>query len=553
MIKENFVELIHHSLVKFWDNPMYTDYPDDNIVSYKQVAEKVKELHLLFDTLDIRKGDKISIIGKNSSGWATAYIATVSYGCVIVPILHDFNPDDMHHIVNHSDSAMLFCDVHTFKMLKSDQMPKLKLAVMLDNFGVENINDDFIVSSLAISEKYNNKYPNGLNKDQLDFAKVDNKELVVLNYTSGTTGFSKGVMISGNSLAGNITFGRDHIPLDEGTKMVSFLPLAHTYGCAFDFLLGMVMGVHTYFISKTPSPQVLLPAFKLCQPQVIISVPLILEKIYKKKIIPTLQKPSMKILLKIPGINNIIHNKIRNSLIESFGGRLNELILGGAPLNAEAEEFFRKIKFPITIGYGMTECGPLISYDSWKTTRPNCAGKLLDAMEMKIESKDPYSIPGEICVRGEHVMDGYYKNEEATNEVLDAEGWLHTGDMGITDADKYIYIRGRSKNMLLGPSGQNIYPEEIEAVLNNLPYVAESLVLQDKNHKLYALVYADAESVKTEELSEEQLEEEMEKNRRQLNKLVRKYETLSRIKIHRQEFIKTPKKSIKRYLYEDKE
>ncbi len=552
MIKENFIELLGNSFMEYWDKPMYTDYPEGGIKTFKDIAAKVKELHILFDETGIQKGDKISVIGKNSSGWATAYLATVTYGCVIVPILQDFNPDDVHHIVDHSDSVLLFSDQHLYKNLKADKMPGLKLVVMLDNFSTVNVSNEVTISSLAISEKFNEKYPNGVSKDQLDFARVDNKELVVLNYTSGTTGFSKGVMISANSLAGNITFGRDNIPMEKETKMVAFLPLAHTYGCAFDFLLGMIMGIHTHFISKIPSPQVLIPAFKECKPQVIISVPLILEKIYKKKILPTLQKPAMKILLKIPGINSILHNKIRASLIETFGGHLNELVLGGAPLNAEAEAFFRKIKFPITIGYGMTECGPLISYDGWKTTQPQCAGKLLDTMELKIESNDPFNVPGEICVRGENVMDGYYKNEDATKAVIDDEGWLHTGDMGVTDANQYIYIRGRSKSMLLGPSGQNIYPEEIEAILNNLPYVAESLVLQDDDHKLYALVFPDAEAVKADNLSDEQVLEELEKNRKQLNKLVKKYEVVARIELHQQEFIKTPKKSIKRYLYENK-
>lgn len=552
MIKENFVELLHEGFQRFWDQPMYTNYPDGCAKKYAEVAQEITKMHFLFDELEIKKGDKISLLGRNSCEWAVAYLATVTYGAVSVPILPDFKADDVHHIVSHSESVLLFTDLTLWKTLKSKEMPTLRASILLNDFSFGDVGNE--LNGLELHQRastlFEKQYPIGVAKERLHFAEIHNKDLVVLNYTSGTTGFSKGVMISANSLAGNILYGKENIPVEESSTIVSFLPLAHTYGCAFDFLLSVIMGLHVHFISKLPSPQILIPAFQKIKPQIVLSVPLILEKIYKNKIIPKISTPSMKVLLSIPLINVLIYKKIKASLMETFGGNLNEVVLGGAPLNAEAEAFFRKIKFPIAIGYGMTECGPLISYDGWKTTKAGSAGKLLPTMEMKIESNDPYNVPGEICVRGENVMDGYYKNEAATKEVVDDEGWLHTGDMGITDKNNYVFIRGRSKNMLLGSNGQNIYPEEIEAQLNNLEYVSESLVLQDKDHKLYALVYPDMDALKQNNISEDELITLMEQNRKHLNKMVRKYEVVSRIEMHKEEFIKTPKRSIKRYLYE---
>lgn len=552
MIKENFIELLEESFVKYWDKPMYTDYPGTEIKTYKDVAQEVFKFHIIFENAGLKKGDKIALVGRNCTNWAIIYMATVTYGAVIVPIMPDFKPDDIHHIVNHSESLYLFAAVNIWKGLDPKKMNELKAVRLLEDFSAvisaESTGENN--ASTNIENAFHKKFPEGVQKSDVRFVPVDNLEIAVLNYTSGTTGFSKGVMISANSLAGNITFGREKIPVDECSKLVSFLPLAHTYGCAFDFLLGVIKGLHVHFISKPPSPQILLPAFKEVKPQIILTVPLIIEKVYKKKIMPTINKPIMKILLAIPGINLILHAKIRKSLLDTFGGNINEMVFGGAPLNEEAEAFFRKIKFPFSIGYGMTECGPLISYDGYKTTKAGSAGKLLENLEMKIDSTDPYSVPGEILIRGEHVMNGYYKNEEASKEMLDEDGWLHTGDMGITDAEEYIYIRGRSKSMILGPSGQNIYPEEIEARLNNLPYVAESIVLEDKNHKLFALVYPDADQIKADKLTDEQLNTAMNENRKSLNKAVKGYETLTRLELHPDEFEKTPKKSIKRFKYQ---
>lgn len=552
MFKENFNEILQQAFLKYWDQPMYSDFPDKTIKKYKDVAAEVYRFQLVFEKYGIKRGNKIAIVGRNCSEWAIAYLATVSLGAVSVPIMPDFKPEDIHHIVNHSESLLLFASEGILKTLKPEEMTGLKGIIVLESSVVFNPPAALAhqITNEVIDAEFKAKYPHGLQKDQFTFAKVDNSELAVLNYTSGTTGFSKGVMISANSLASNITFGKEKIPVDEGSTLVSFLPLAHTYGCAFDFLLGVIQGLHVHFISKPPSPQILLPAFQEVKPQIILTVPLIIEKVYKKKIMPTINKPIMRFLLAIPGINSILHRKIRKSLIETFGGNINEMVFGGAPLNEEAEAFFRKIKFPFTVGYGMTECGPLISYDGNKTTRAGSAGKLLPQMQMKIDSPDPHKIPGEIFVKGENVMDGYYKNEEATKEVLDEEGWLHTGDMGITDADNYVYIRGRSKNMILGPSGQNIYPEEIEARLNNLPYVLESIVLEDKNHKLFALVYPDQEQMKLHHISENDLQQIMEENRKILNKSVKGYESLTRIELHPEEFEKTPKRSIKRFKYQ---
>lgn len=549
MIDKNLIELFHESFEKYWDYNMYTDYGKEGIKKYSDVAHEIALLHTYFDQLDIKPGDKVSLIGRNSTNWAIAYLATITYGAVIVPILADFKPQDIHHVINHSDSVLLFSDDSIWDGLDEMQIENVKAIISVNNF--ELLVKTKTIDVEKVRADFSKQYPS-FSKSDMAFKSVDNKELMVLNYTSGTTGFSKGVMIPANSLAGNITYARPRIPLDEGTTLVSFLPLAHTYGCAFDFLLPVTKGIHVHFITRLPSPKILIQAFQEVKPQIILSVPMVLEKIFKKQIMPLLKKRSMRIMMNIPIVNEKIAGKIREKLLKSFGGNINEIILGGAAIGKDAEDFLKKIKFPFTVGYGMTECGPLISYETAKKTRPYSCGRILEGiMELKIDSPKPYEVPGEILVRGENVMYGYYKNQEATDDAIDKDGWLHTGDMGISDADEFIYIKGRYKSMLLSSNGQNIYPEEIEAKLNNMPFVSESLVLQDDKNLLVALVVPDVEEMDMKGIKEEELSALMNENITELNKIVGSYEKIARYKIYPQEFEKTPKKSIKRYLYKD--
>ncbi|MDA3853881.1 MAG: AMP-binding protein [Bacteroidales bacterium] len=549
MINKNLIELFHDSFEKYWDYNMYTDYGKKCIMKYSDVARDIAFLHAYFDEVGLQTGDKVSLIGRNSTNWAISYLATVSYGAVIVPILADFKPQDIHHVINHSDSVLLLSDESIWEGLDEMQIEEVRAIISLQTFDLLVASPTFDIEK--VKKDFVMKYPTFTRAD-CQFKVVDNKELMVLNYTSGTTGFSKGVMIPANSLAGNVIYASERIPLDEGTKMVSFLPLAHTYGCAFDFLLPVVKGVHVHFITRLPSPKILIKAFQEVKPQVILSVPMVLEKIFKKQIMPLLKKRSMRIMMNIPIVNERIAAKIREKLLSSFGGNINEIILGGAAIGKDAEDFLTKIKFPFTLGYGMTECGPLISYENAELTRPYSCGHILEGiMELKIDSPKPYEVPGEILVRGENLMYGYYKNKEATDDAIDKEGWLHTGDMGITDADDFVYIKGRYKSMLLSSNGQNIYPEEIEAKLNNLSFVSESLVLQNEKNLLVALIVPDVEEMDMKGVKEEELSAMMDENIKELNKIVGTYEKIARFKIYPQEFEKTPKKSIKRYLYKD--
>lgn len=549
MIKTNFIELLEKSFDKYWDCEMYSDYGRNNVKKYKDVAKDIALLHAYFDAIGVKKGDKISLIGRNSSHWAVVYLATITYGAVIVPILADFKPQDIHHVVNHSDSVVLFSGERLWDSLEELKIEKVRAIFSLESFELLVKPEAYALSE--VKKSFDERFA-AFTKNDVYFHPVDNKELMVINYTSGTTGFSKGVMISANSLVSNVLYAVEHVPIGEYSTMVSFLPLAHTYGCAFDFLLAIINGNHVHFITRLPSPKILIQAFQEVKPEVIVSVPMILEKIFKKQILPLLRKRSMRIMMNIPIVNDKIAGKFRSKLLKSFGGNINEIVLGGAGIGKDAENFLRKIKFPFTLGYGMTECGPLISYDGYKTLPPYSCGRILDdVMELKIDSSDPYNEPGEILVRGENVMMGYYKNEEVTADVLDEDGWLHTGDMGVTDAKGYIYIRGRYKSMLLSSNGQNIYPEEIEAKLNSMSFVAESLVLQDSKNLLVALVVPDKEDMDMKGVKEEELSDLMDDNIRELNKLVGTYEKIARYKIYPQEFEKTPKKSIKRYLYEN--
>lgn len=551
MIKENFIKLYENSFKENWDLPCYTDYGEDTTFTYGQVAEEIAKMHLLFQYCSLRRGDKISIIGKNTSRWCIAYLATVTYGAIVVPILQDFKPNDVHHIVNHSESTFLFTSDHIWENLEEEALSGLRAVFSLTDFRCLHQRDGESVQKFMknIDAAMKKNFPEGFQKDNINYTELSNEKVMLLNYTSGTTGFSKGVMITGNNLAGNVTFGIRTGLLKKGENVLSFLPLAHAYGCAFDFLTATAVGTHVTLLGKTPSPKILMKAFEEVKPNLIITVPLVIEKIYKNVIQPLINKRSMKWALNIPLLDHQIYAQIRKKLIDALGGRFKEVIIGGAAMNPEVTDFFYKIKFPFTIGYGMTECAPLISYAPWNEFIPSSAGKILDIMEVRIDSDDPYNITGEIQVRGENVMKGYYKNEEATHEVFTEDGWLKTGDLGTIDTNGFIYIRGRSKTMLLSSNGQNIFPEEIESKLNNMPFVLESLIIE-RNKKLVALVYPDYESLDSLGLNTpENLKTVMDENLKNLNKLVGNYEQVSKIQLYPTEFEKTPKKSIKRFLY----
>ena len=551
MIKENFIKLYENSFRENWDLPCYTDYGEDTQYTYGEVAEKIARLHLLFKHCSLRRGDKISVIGKNNAHWCIAYMATITYGAIIVPILQDFTPNDVHHIVNHSESVFLFTSDSIWDNLEEEKLTGLRGVFSLTDFRCLYQRDGETIQKFLknTDKEMHALYPKGFTREDVQYTTLSNDKVMLLNYTSGTTGFSKGVMLTGNNLAGNVTFGIRTELLKKGDKVLSFLPLAHAYGCAFDFLTATAVGTHVTLLGKTPSPKIIMKAFEEVKPNLIITVPLVIEKIYKNVIQPLINKRSMKWALNIPLLDNQIYAQIRKKLIDALGGRFKEVIIGGAAMNPEVTDFFHKIKFPFTIGYGMTECAPLISYAPWNEFIPGSAGKILDIMKVRIDSDDPYNITGEIQVCGENVMKGYYKNEEATREVFTEDGWLKTGDLGTIDANGFIYIRGRSKTMILSSNGQNIFPEEIESKLNNMPFVLESLIIE-RNKKLVALVYPDYESLDSLGLNTpENLKTVMDENLKNLNKLVGNYEQVSKIQLYPTEFEKTPKKSIKRFLY----
>lgn len=547
MIEQNFIKIYENSFKKHWELKALSDYKESTTYTYGELAQEIAKLHLLFESLGIEKGDKIALIGKNHSSWAITFLATFTYGAVIVPILHEFHPDSMLDIVQHSESKVIFVNKNIWESLKHDNV-KVP-AFEIPTFNLLNPSSSKIKHTPeSLQAAFNKKYPNGFNKENIQYADVDNSEVVCLNYTSGTTGFSKGVMITANNFAGNVTYAHQLELLFTGENHLAFLPMAHVYGCAFDFLYALSDGVHVTLLGIMPTPQNLMKAFEEVKPTLIISVPLIFEKIYKRRILAIINKPTIKFLLKIPGINTLIYRKIKKTLIEGLGGSVRQVILGGAALSQEVEAFFYKIKFPFTVGYGMTECAPLISYDHHYDFVPTSCGSVLKKiMEARIDSPDPEKIPGEIQVRGENVMKGYYKNPEATKEAFTEDGWLRTGDSGVKIGER-LFIKGRIKTMILSANGQNIYPEEIEARLNNLPYVAESLVLK-RNLSLVALVYPDYAAMGADNIPKNDVQAIMDKNKTLLNKSVANYEKISAIEIVDKEFEKTPKKSIKRYLY----
>jgi long-chain acyl-CoA synthetase len=547
MIQERLIGYIEQSIVKNWDIEALSNYRE-NGYSYKAIAERILKLHILFKGSGIKEGDKVALVGRNSANWCITYLATVTYGAVIVPILPDFKPEDLTNIINHSDSRFLFVDDKIFETIDAEKIPEITGIISLDDFRLIFARATPIKETFAsLEEKYAKAFPE-LKKESIKFSGISNDALAVISYTSGTTGFSKGVMITHNSLAANVRYAQKNMPLESGDPVVSFLPLAHTYGCAFEFLFPFTYGCHITILTKTPSPQILIQAFKEIRPRLVLSVPLVIEKIFKKQLLPVISKPHMKILLSIPGINVILHKKIREKLVETFGGKFKEIVIGGAAFNADAEKFFKKIGFRFTVGYGMTECGPLISYASWNTTKAGASGRAVDTLEVTIDSPDPQNIVGEIILRGENVTTGYYKNDKATAELIDDKGWMHTGDLGLIDREGNIFIKGRSKTMILGPSGKNIYPEEIEAVINNKNYITESLVISVDN-KLVGLIYPDSEMMKKDNVSEEQLPAILEVIRKEVNDRLPEFMAVSKFKIHPEEFAKTPKRSIKRFLY----
>lgn len=547
MISERIIGYIEESIKQNWEIEALSNYKEKGY-TYKEIAEKILKFHIFFKDAGIREGDKIALVGRNSANWCVVYLASITYGAVIVPILPDFKPDDLINLVNHSDAKLLFVDDKIYETINLSKIPALTGAISLDDYSIISSSSASIREFYAgINEKFTTAYP-VFSKEDIKFSGISNDKLAVISYTGGTTGFSKGVMISHNSLAANVRFAQNNMPLKPGDPLVSFLPLAHTYGCAFEFLFPFTFGCHITILSKTPSPQIIIQAFKEIRPRLILSVPLVIEKIFKKQLLPVISKPHMKILLAIPGINLILYKKIRETLTETFGGMFHEIVIGGAAFNAEAEQFFKKIGFRFTVGYGMTECGPLISYASWDTTKPGASGRSVDTLEVTIDSPDPEKQIGEIILRGENVMLGYYKNEKATKEIIDEKGWMHTGDLGIIDKEGNIFIKGRSKTMILGPSGKNIFPEEIEAVINNMDYIAESLVISEDN-KLVALIFPDFEMMKRDNISEEQLLTILEETRKAVNEKIPEFMTVSKYRIHPEEFAKTPKRSIKRFLY----
>lgn len=547
MIKERFVDYIENSIAKNWDLPALSDYNGETF-TFAETGKQILKFHLLFEKLGIKKGDKIALVGKNSARWCCVYLAVTTYGAVIVPILPDFKPDDIQSIINHSDSILLFSHDTFYHVADRAKLPSVKAIFSLNTFEIYFASDEIKKVYNKLDADFAKKYPQKLDGESFELPEIDNGELAVISYTSGTTGFSKGVMLQHNSLAANVRYAQENMPLVPGDPIVSFLPLAHSYGCAFEFLFPFSIGCNITILTKTPSPQIVTQAFQEVKPRLILSVPLVIEKIFKARILPVISKFPVNLILKIPGLNKIIHKKINKNLSEAFGGNFTEVVIGGAAFNIEAETFMKKIKFPFSVGYGMTECGPLISYAPWTVNKIGASGRKVDTLEVIVDSPDPTKIVGEILLRGENAMTGYYKNPEATREIIDEEGWLHTGDLGLIDKDGFIYIKGRSKSLILGSNGKNIYPEEIEASINNKYYVSESLVVY-RDEKLVALIYPDTEKIKADNISDEALNEILDQYRKEVNSGLPKFMNVARFELHPEEFVKTPKRSIKRFLY----
>ena len=548
-MEECFLKYIEESIHNHWNKPALTDFQGATS-SYKDVARKIEKLHLLFEHCGIQKGDKIALCSRNTSTWGIAFLATLTYGAVVVPILNEFKPDNIHHIVNHSEARLLFVGDVVWDNLNADEMPDVDGILRIEDYSLRFSRKEQLTEARArLNALFGEKFPDRFRPEDVHYEYDNLDDLAMINYTSGTTSSSKGVMLPYRSLWANLKFAIGVFGVTPGEKLVSMLPMAHMYGLAFEFIYEFVSGMHVHFLSRMPSPKVIADAFAEVKPNIIVAVPLIIEKIIKKKVFPTIEKPHMKLLMSIPFVNDKIRDTIRQKVVDAFGGNFKELIIGGAALNQEVEHFLKSIHFPYTVGYGMTECGPILAYDSWKTFKQGSCGKAVPRMELRINSDDQQNTVGEILAKGDCLMTGYFKNPEATQAALDKDGWLHTGDMGIIDADGYLYIRGRCKNMILSANGQNIYPEEIEDKLNNTPFVSESIVV-DRSGKLVALIHPDADQINAENLSEEQLNEAITNNLKELNLQLPAYSQLTSYELYKDEFEKTPKRSIKRFLYQ---
>ena len=550
-MEKSFIAFVEESIKKHWDLDALTDYKGATL-QYKDVARKIEKLHILLAESGIKPGDKVAVCGRNSSHWGVAFLAILTYGAVAVPILHEFKADNIHNIVNHSEARLLFVGDVVWESLNEAEMPLLEGIILMTDFTLLVCRSKQLEYAREhLNELFGKKFPRNFRREHVSYRRDNPEELAVINYTSGTTSFSKGVMLPYRSLWANTQFAFDVLTLKPGDRIVSMLPMAHMYGLAFEFLYEVACGCHVFFLTRMPSPKIIFQAFADVKPHIVIAVPLIIEKIIKKNVLPKLETLKMKVLLKVPIINDKIKAAVREQMIQGFGGNFYEVIIGGAAFNQEVEKLLKSIDFPYTVGYGMTECGPIICYEDWKRFKLGSCGKAAPRMEVRIDSPDPQNIVGEILTRGDNVMLGYYKNPEATAQILDADGWLHTGDLGVMDEEGNVTIKGRSKNMLLGPSGQNIYPEEIEEKLNNLPFVAGCIVIQQNDNKLVALIYPDFEDAYSQGMSDSDIEAAMEENRTTLNAELPAYSQISRIKIYPEEFEKTPKKSIKRFLYQD--
>ena len=547
----SFNALIEKTIIDNWDLDALTDYQGSTL-QYHDVARKIEKLHILFENSGVVKGDKIALCGRNSSQWAVAFLATLTYGAVAVPILHEFNAEQIHNIVNHSEARLLFVGDHVATIIDPAKMPGLEGIINNPDYSLMiSRTDKLTYAREHLNELYGKKFPKYFRKEHVKYyVEQSPNELALINYTSGTTGFSKGVMLPYRALWSNYDFAEDVLGkrIRPGDRIISILPMAHMYGMAFEFIFEFLHGCHVYYLNRIPSPAIIAQAFADIKPVLIIAVPLVIEKIIRKKLFPKIQNNRMRLLLTMPVISKKVRMKICHEVLKAFGGELYEVIIGGAAFNQEVEQFLKRIEFPYTVGYGATECAPIICYSDWTTFAPGSCGRAVIHMEVRIDSPDPATIPGEILTRGLNVMLGYYKNEEATREALDKDGWYHTGDLGTMDEEGNVFINGRSKNMLLGPSGQNIYPEEIEDKLNSLPMVVESIVVQ-RDTKLVALVHPDMDEAQHMGFSMDDLKNIMEQNKTALNELIPAYEKINEIEIHEEEFEKTPKKSIKRFLY----
>lgn len=548
--EHQFIDYIEQSIIKNWDRNALTDYKGITL-QYKDVARKIAKFHIVLESAGIQPGDKIAVCGRNSAHWAVTFLATITYGAVIVPILHEFKADNIHNIVNHSEAKLLFVGDQAWENLNEDAMPLLEgIALLTDFSALVSRNKKLTYAFEHRNAIYGQRYPKNFRPEHICYRKDKPEELAIINYTSGTTGYSKGVMLPYRSIWSNVTYCFEMLPVKPGDNIVSMLPMGHVFGMVYDFLYGFSAGAHIYFLTRMPSPKIIAQSFAEIKPRVISCVPLIVEKIIKKDILPKVDSKIGKLLLKVPIINDKIKSLARQAAMEIFGGNFDEIIVGGAPFNAEVEAFLKKIGFPYTIAYGMTECGPIICSSRWETLKLASCGKATTRMEVKIDSPNPQTHAGEIICRGMNMMLGYYKNPEATSQIIDIHGWLHTGDLGTMDEEGYITVRGRSKNLLLTSSGQNIYPEEIESKLNNLPYVSESIIVLQQE-KLVALIYPDFDDAFAHGLQQEDIQKVMEQNRIELNLQLPNYSQISKIKIHFEEFEKTAKKSIKRFMYQE--